>query len=474
MASKTEQRYIAYFLENVVRSADPSELQAEHEHILRVVERVAAAGPSQVVELLRYLFPFWETRGYYAPAEQYVTLALGAMEQINVAHWPSLLLYGGTLANRRWHTQQARELWERGLVLARQQQQPEDATQLLGQLGNLARVDTHFEVAYRYLIEGLEIARQHELHREEGPLLHALGIVLINLGQHRHAVERLEQGVALARAAEDGPLLCRCLIGLSLAMAHLGEHTSARGVLDEGLVWARRVGYQEGEGFILQNLGGVAKLRADYEEAVHHYRASLVLARTLGHGRLLVLLLEYLGETFVEMGRCGEALACFRSGLQEARQMGRPEAYPSLLRGIARVLMVWGLYRSVEAYLTHIATLARRHHLGAPQGDATTLELWAHLYLRLGRFAEAEEALQRAFSQVAQLHASHLFAPLHWTAARLAAAQGRCDVAREQAQRSIELYMPCSPKRAQQVVAWCDRLPLTWSDPPTEIDHRSA
>jgi tetratricopeptide (TPR) repeat protein len=133
-----------------------------------------------------------------------------------------------------------------------------------------------------------------------------------------------------------------------------------------GLAAAERAGDEEGQAWVLNNLGLAYWQRRDHQAAVDCYREALRLRQALGDRPGEVVLLDNLGNAYDELGRLDEAIECYLRALRLAEQVSSPADQANVLNNL---------------------------------GEA---------YRRRRRFAEAETCLRRALTIQQQLGAAHL------------------------------------------------------------------
>ncbi|AUH40204.1 BTAD domain-containing putative transcriptional regulator [Streptomyces sp. CMB-StM0423] len=183
-------------------------------------------------------------------------------------------------------------------------------------LGTYAEITGDYAQAARLHREGLRMAEDLGLWSEVSDKLSMLGRVALLTGDVAQADDL--HGRAARLAAEQGYVVGEEFAGIGLALGarRQGRLAEAEAHLRRWLDWDRKIESDVGTALILAELGFVAELAGDAEQAREHHREGLASARPTGDPRALALALE--GLAGVE-SLAGDATAA-------ARLLGRAEA----------------------------------------------------------------------------------------------------------------------------------------------------
>jgi non-specific serine/threonine protein kinase len=159
-------------------------------------------------------------------------------------------------------------------------------------------------------------------------------------GDIGNALRMLEEAATLARASGDDRLTADAVIELGTTTHFaVGDVGPGEALWNEALDLYRRVGDRLGVDRCLHNLGEVARIRGDYQQALARYEASLQVVRELGDQLGLSTVLLNLGATNRALGDLDRATALYREALASQRTMGDVWAVGCTLYGLAGVAL---------------------------------------------------------------------------------------------------------------------------------------
>ncbi|MEO3844971.1 BTAD domain-containing putative transcriptional regulator [Streptomyces sp. B22F1] len=183
-------------------------------------------------------------------------------------------------------------------------------------LGTYAEITGDYAQAARLHREGLRMAEDLGLWSEVSDKLSMLGRVALLTGDVAQADDL--HGRAARLAAEQGYVVGEEFAGIGLALGarRQGRLAEAEAHLRRWLDWDREIESDVGTALILAELGFVAELAGDAEQARAHHREGLASARPTGDPRALALALEGLAGA---ESLAGDATAA-------ARLLGKAEA----------------------------------------------------------------------------------------------------------------------------------------------------
>ena len=115
----------------------------------------------------------------------------------------------------------------------------------------------------------------------------------------------------------------------------LGHPAEARDWLEKAYLLFRDVGETWGLSFVLNNLGEVARVQGDYDQAGKYYQQSEALLRATGDKGDLARFVHSLGYVALHQADYEQAQARFRESLSMFRQLGNKRGIAECLAGLA-------------------------------------------------------------------------------------------------------------------------------------------
>ncbi|MFD4236765.1 BTAD domain-containing putative transcriptional regulator [Streptomyces sp. NPDC058542] len=247
--------------------------------------------------------------GDTAPSEELVARALDGFRSLGDS-WGT----AAALGSRTYHAKlrgdfgAVRRDGERSLALFRDLGDQWGQLQAMVPLQTLAEAVGDYAYAGRLYREGLRMAEALGLWREVAFQLSGLGRLALLTGDLPGARELHERARRLAAEQSDTFGEQYAETGLGLGARRAGELDTAEAHLRQVLELHRRVGYEPGTPpLILVELGFIAELRGDADEALRLQREGLTVARATGDPRSVALALEGLAGAELLRGRPGAA-----------------------------------------------------------------------------------------------------------------------------------------------------------------------
>ena len=264
------------------------------------------------------------------------------------------------------------------------------------------------------------------------------GEALIYTGNERKAVHWLRGTAPRLGEAGDKAAQRRAVNMIGAACLALGELDDASGEF----VRARDLATQAQDLLVLaratNNLGAIANMQGDHEQALSHYRLALPTFQRLGQRRGLASSYHNLAITYRDLGELEEADEHELRAIEHATDGGVPRLAAMGRVGRAEV----ALRRGDAAFAESTARIARDEfaRLGDPQNEADASRLIGAACTAQRRFAEALEAFDRALEIArARGHALNEAETLR-DRAELYMAQGQLASARDDARSAIALF----------------------------------
>ncbi len=274
-------------------------LSAERHVLLAVIDQAATRFDTELVQLSRALWTFFDRRGYWHDWAAVQTLAVQAALRIGDP-------------NARAHA-------HRGLGLAS------------GQLQRHADAVANFRYAlelFRELGDPLSQANNHLnigwIHQEQG--------------DHEAAVHHAEQALALFEQTGHVVGQAAALNGIGWCLAHLGDHERALRYCRRALALARTEGARSTEASAWDTLAYIHQQQAQLGAATRCYQRSLHLSREDGDRDGQARKLCRLAETRDRAGDRAAARAAWEQALEILDELGHPDAAKvrSRLTGLGR------------------------------------------------------------------------------------------------------------------------------------------
>ena len=186
------------------------------------------------------------------------------------------------LAERQGRTQEARQLYEQALSQLRSPEEAPIAASLLRWIGITYGIELNLDAAFDCLEAALAVA---EALGDEAAVGHAVNVQ----GLLNYKMGRLDEAERLYLKARES---------------------------------ARRAGEAKLAAMTSQNLGVIANIRGELEQALWHYEASLADYRALGLAKYICITLNNLGMLYTRMERWETAERAYEEAIPLSQQIG--------------------------------------------------------------------------------------------------------------------------------------------------------
>jgi len=253
----------------------------------------------------------------------------------------------------------------------------------------------------------------------------------------REGRDRCEAVMHLAGAEQLPALYSKVVSGAGMLAYRQADYNAAQKSFSESLRIETSLGSQLGIANAFNDLGNVANMRGRFEQAHELYGKALAIQQTGGDDRAVSVTQFNLGVVTMNIGRFDEAESLLKESLAGFRKRGniRESAFP--LNGLGQLCASTGNAAAARQYAsesleirkklkdmkgagdshrtlawvaaeepdfpdarTHlIESLTLANGVGDPRGLTETLEVMGFVYARVGRAAEAVEALTAAEHQ---------------------------------------------------------------------------
>ncbi|HJT55059.1 MAG TPA: tetratricopeptide repeat protein [Ktedonobacteraceae bacterium] len=460
-----EKRLVEYMIGYVERcEKDQDALEQEYVNICAALDSASGRNmQALLVRGVRAFEPFLQRRGMYPLADLYLKRAQEAARSLGDAEaLAQLLFYQGRIARWLGEYQRAEECLQEGLQVARRHCLSHQQTLLLSDLGWLALGRGQYSEAEAYFQEGLPLARQSGNYKSMDTMLNGLAGVCYKRGNFVQAEALCLEALAAARQVGQHSGALAILLNLRFIAVAMGHHDKAATYLQEALELARRVNHPDQVG-ILMNLGESMIEQDNYSQAQIYLQEALALTRQTGDQDRQSNLLLKIGKALLEQRQYAQAETYLQEALSITRQMGQQERTGDCLVVLGDAATRKGFFAQAEIYLQEGLALARQ--LGHAQLLCSMLRAWGELALKRQQIeiaAATFEEMQAVIPQGAQEH----MAQAEYGLARVYAAKGDIDQARQRGETSLGLFEAVKHHQANDVREFLKALPVQ------EADHR--
>ena len=276
-----------------------AQLEAEHDNLRATLAWCLESGNAEwALHLTAALGRFWQYRSYFSEGRVWLkrTLDLGfallhreakKADETWVHDLESkiarTLHHEGFLAMRQGHYEEARALCVQSLEMCRALGDLRKEANVVVTLGNIAFHLGEYALAVQLCEEGLRNFRRVGDTAGVSYAAHSLGMLAVNQGQYTEASQMLEESLAIQRELGLKSGIAVDLLWLGrLTLNHLHDTTRARLQFEEALELSRELGNKWLEGWLLLNLGEVARYDGCYDDAQELYERSREILKQLG------------------------------------------------------------------------------------------------------------------------------------------------------------------------------------------------
>lgn len=246
--------------------------------------------------------------------------------------------------------------------------------------------------------------------------LHNLGVVLDLGGKTDEALERFAQMLHLAWRYDNPAKAGAAMSRMARVLRRKGEYDRAMESLRRAHELFTRSADDRGIASTLDDMGRVHWLRGAYTQALDYHRQALGLRRNLGDRRSIALSLANIGRVHHDSGNFKAAIAQFREALDLRRDIGDLSGIVQSLCDLSGVQTADGNYGLAIDMLGEARTVAK--DIGDKLALATVLVRAGECETLMGRAGEALADLIEAGELARSLGDRALLAEVHrWSAA---------------------------------------------------------
>jgi tetratricopeptide (TPR) repeat protein len=310
----------------------------------------------QVIDGTRALFSYFDRRGLYILAQENLSRAKEAAENLqDQDSLADILLKLGEIHERRAQYADASEHLKRALEIATNLGDRNIRACVLQALGVVAMGQAEYGEAERYLNEALRLARELRDTRLECDIETRIGWIERGLGNFEQSRARTERALALALSNQYTSQIAELELSMGVLDFFAKNYETAKEHDLEGLRYAERTQDKRLQCGLYQALGGVEIELENFNEAEAHLMKSLQLSMDIGHRWYNGVCWKEIGELKIKQQLPNAAFSAFKKALDMAREVNSPELMGLTLFGLARVAALQGNYS--EARLQGLTSL---------------------------------------------------------------------------------------------------------------------
>jgi predicted ATPase/transcriptional regulator with XRE-family HTH domain len=344
-------------------------------------------------ESLRAFLLLYDLRGWYAEGIERIESIVHALRRTRDGHHELLglvLALQGWFYFRRGRLNQARERFDRGLMILRPLDDPIALADVLSLSGPVLTALGETDTALEHGREGLAAARANGDTWRIAYALMMQGGNLLGSGRYDEAYASTQEALTHFRTLGDTRLIVVSLNTLGFAAMQLSRYPEARGYLQESLSLITPLEDPWNVGTAYGNLGIVELAQGNPSEAQMLLQKSVPLIAELGMLGDMAFYLTYLGEAAAALGAADVAEHHWLDALRIAQEA---QALPTLLANLIRLAQLHA-DRGDIACAYKWATLVASHPASWQDSKNRAEKLRAELKSKLS--AQELEAIQIA------------------------------------------------------------------------------
>jgi tetratricopeptide (TPR) repeat protein len=400
--SVVQIRLLAY-AQRFIRTHETDYERLTHETDLLLAALDIAREPSfgdQIIRLVTAFAPYLLLRGYYDLLALSLQRACEVARETGHHEEVTLLHLAGQLAQKRGKYDQARELFQQALSLARQTEASARLCALLADLGWVLWKQGHYSQAKNFLQEALELAQSIKSDDQLCKILRVLGNDYCSLGAFSQGILHLKEGLHLAQRLAHREHMCVLHLDLGVALLETCEYEQAEMFLLESFRLALQIGHREWQSLAYANLTEVELARAQYQQAQLYAQEGLRLAQQISHREWTAVHMSNLAIVQRELHNAAQAQAFFQEALVVAKSIGRPYITSSILYELALLSIE---KRDLQTALSQLEDMKQT----SPPEDPVLQEMCVFASARLlaakGDLEQAIHLAERSRDHLAQL-----------------------------------------------------------------------
>ncbi|MBD2093710.1 CHAT domain-containing protein [Trichocoleus sp. FACHB-591] len=263
--------------------------------------------------------------------------------------------------------------------------------QIVENQGTTYRVITDQGRVIQCYQQQLALAQQQNQPQQQRQTLHNLGSIYFIVGNYAQSIQRYQQSLAIAQQLQNRAGEAEALSGLGAAYSAVGNYTKAIQYYEKSLAISRTLDAPELQGMTLRNLGIAYLAQDNLAKALEYPQESLAIAQKAQDRRGIGQSLGNLGLVYFTKGDHAKAIEHLEQQLAIARELKDRLAEGRALGNLG--LAYYGLENYQQAADYQQQSLAIAQQLQDRPGEGHALNNLGDAWLRLGKLAEAEQAL---------------------------------------------------------------------------------
>ncbi|HEY9747366.1 MAG TPA: CHAT domain-containing protein [Allocoleopsis sp.] len=263
--------------------------------------------------------------------------------------------------------------------------------QVLENQGTTYRVITDQGRVIQCYQQQLALAQQQNQPQQQRQTLHNLGSIYFVVGNYAQSIQRYQQSLAIAQQLQNRAGEAEALSGLGAAYSAVGNYPKAIQYYEQSLAISRTLDAPELQGMTLRNLGIAYLAQDNIAKALEYPQQSLAIAEKAQDRRGIGQSLGNLGLVYFTKGDHAKAIEHLEQQLAIARELKDRLAEGRALGNLG--LAYYGLEDYQQAADYQQQSLAIAQQLQDRPGEGHALNNLGDAWLRLGKLAEAEQAL---------------------------------------------------------------------------------
>jgi predicted ATPase len=333
--AETQRRHARFFLA-LAEEADPElggdqltfwlgQLEQEHDNLRAALHwSLTNKEEETAMRLVGSLWWFWYLHGHYCEGREWVNKILPQSSREPSVYRARALIGAGVLAFLPCEYALAEDFLDQGVALARQLNDRTSLALALQVLGSVARERGDYAQAIARHQESLALWRELDDKRGIARSLNYIGFAAWLHADFAEATNCCDVALALFRELGDKEGVVWALLNLAAVAHYKEEYARATTLGEESLLLSREIGYKEGIAWSLCILGEVLFRLRDYTRATAMLQEGLHLQYELGDRWRVASMLENLGGLARVLQQCEQAVWFFAAAAALRAAVGTP------------------------------------------------------------------------------------------------------------------------------------------------------
>jgi tetratricopeptide (TPR) repeat protein len=284
----------------------------------------------------------------------------------------------------------------------------------------------------------LQLARSVQQEKAMADIYMNMGKLEVELGFAKQARTYFEESLSLANKVNARLIIGKVKTNIGLIESWEGRYAEAESLYLESLEILREFQDAAAMAITLTNLGTIASLQENLERAEQYWQEGLSLARKANIRISIITLLANIGLLQLEHGKQTEAAKSYEEAIELAVEVHSPRMESAVRSLFGDILRKQGRYDAALSQLQQAKVLA--YEIGDLERYAHTLRYLGELYTSVEQFEEADTSLQEALKTAQELQHEILVGDIFFSQAKLAYAREEQSASMQIAEKVLELY----------------------------------